>query len=580
VAVALLVGGCVFQVAGVLTVVLEVRATRRRVENYRHRGITARPGTARGSFTALPATVETEPTPLEERVKRLEELVRSVRDTVATMPQEIMSQVREEISDSDQRMTATIRDQTEPLAALIVDELDSGRRTRAVRVGLVIVGIVLTMIGSMAANDRDLGEIDFDTLVNDFAGRLAYLQSQPFPPAGMLDKLTLGRLRLDFSEDRQLRGDIHDDEKIDALVAGAYLPDRWTDESLVASGGFCAPSAPDYDIPQISGTQRPVADYLPSVQMPRGSVSVIQPPRLIDIVSSASQGAGSAVSVWTNTIDTTPGGTTKPKQALSCPPPRTVTAQAIVERVRIGNFGNMAFPENVRVFLANVASAWARRAESELLRQIDSDPAVTSVTTTQVLGVNADFWGYLSRAAAAIRSHQRMPRNAKLRLLLPAWFIDLARADLSHVHAGDGLERWTQDPEAFVRAAAAASNVNLTFYEDSANMTSGNAANQLFTPQAGGDLENWPPTSGGVTNSRVISYLFPEGSFARGDAGTLDLGVVRDSTLNDTNDFEMFSESLEVVVPKVIEAYKWTATVCESGTGSSDSSASGYCTAS
>jgi hypothetical protein len=55
---------------------------------------------------------------------------------------------------------------------------------------------------------------------------------------------------------------------------------------------------------------------------------------------------------------------------------------------------------------------------------------------------------------------------------------------------------------------------------------------------------------------------------------------VRGEGLNDTNDFEMFSESWEAVVPKVIEAYKWTATLCESGTGSSDSSASGYCSAS
>jgi hypothetical protein len=30
----------------------------------------------------------------------------------------------------------------------------------------------------------------------------------------------------------------------------------------------------------------------------------------------------------------------------------------------------------------------------------------------------------------------------------------------------------------------------------------------------------------------VISYLFPEGTFARADAGVLDLGVIRDTTLN------------------------------------------------
>lgn len=40
----------------------------------------------------------------------------------------------------------------------------------------------------------------------------------------------------------------------------------------------------------------------------------------------------------------------------------------------------------------------------------------------------------------------------------------------------------------------------------------------------------------------------------------------------------MFSESLEVVVPKVIEAYKWTATLCETGQGAIDVTSSSFCT--
>jgi hypothetical protein len=344
--------------------------------------------------------------------------------------------------------------------------------------------------------------------------------------------------------------------------------------------GPCAPAQPDYEVPQVSGTQRPVAGYLPTVQADRGQLIVIQPSRLSDIASSAAQGAGSAVSVWTNTIDTTPGGTTKPRQTLICPANRTVSTQAILERVKIGNFAQRAFPEQVRAFLANVASAWARRAESELLREIDSDAQVTAVTSTQILGATADYLKVIGRAAASIRSHQRMPWDARLRLITPSWVIRFLAADIAAMHAGDGLERFTQEPETFLRAALGALGVNATFTDDSANMASGNVANQLFTAQNAGDLENWPPTSGGVTSARVISYLFPEGTFGRADAGTLDLGVVRDSALNDTNDFEMFSESWEVVVPKVIEAYKITSTLCETGAGSTDVAASAYCTAS
>src|SRR2546423_15461011 len=86
------------------------------------------------------------------------------------------------------------------------------------------------------------------------------------------------------------------------------------------------------------------------------------------------------------------------------------------------------------------------------------------------------------------------------------------------------------------QAWLASANVSMAFYEDSANLLTGNVANQTFTGQSAGDLENWLPTSGGVTNSRVIAYLYPEGSYASADAGRLDLGVIRDSALSDTND--------------------------------------------
>jgi hypothetical protein len=187
-------------------------------------------------------------------------------------------------------------------------------------------------------------------------------------------------------------------------------------------------------------------------------------------------------------------------------------------------------------------------------------------------GVERGAPGRPGAAGPDERFRQRMPHDAHMRLLTPAWAVDLLAADIAHMHAGDGLNRFAVT-EADVRGFFAAMNVSLTLYEDSANMATGNVANQLFTGQSAGDLENWPPTSGGVTNSRVISY-------ARLDAGTLDLGVVRDSALNDTNDFEVFSESWEAVLPKVVDAYKVTSTVCESGAGSSDVAASGYCTAS
>ena len=51
------------------------------------------------------------------------------------------------------------------------------------------------------------------------------------------------------------------------------------------------------------------------------------------------------------------------------------------------------------------------------------------------------------------------------------------------------------------------------------------------------------------------------------DGGSLELGLVRDSTLNSTNDFQMFGETFEnVALLAPAQAARWiSATVCPSG---------------
>src|SRR5439155_18089793 len=144
-----------------------------------------------------------------------------------------------------------------------------------------------------AIDFRDGDEIDYETVVEDFIGKLSYLEGQGFPPEGMIDKIPLARVRIDYPEERQLHnntGSSDYNKKIDALTAGAWMPDRWT-SSLVASGSFCAPAQPDYTQLVVAGRQREVANYLPTVQADRGALIVQAPLKLSDIASSATQTA-------------------------------------------------------------------------------------------------------------------------------------------------------------------------------------------------------------------------------------------------------------------------------------------------
>ena len=55
--------------------------------------------------------------------------------------------------------------------------------------------------------------------------------------------------------------------------------------------------------------------------------------------------------------------------------------------------------------------------------------------------------------------------------------------------------------------------------------------------------------------------MFSEGTFLFLDGGTLDLGIIRDSSLVGTNDYKMFVETFEGVAKVGIESLKVTQTV-------------------
>src|SRR5688500_17761164 len=78
----------------------------------------------------------------------------------------------------------------------------------------------------------------------------------------------------------------------------------------------------------------------------------------------------------------------------------------------------------------------------------------------------------------------------------------------------------------------ATSNLAVTYAMDG-------EAGQHFDWQSPGAVNDWSTES--------VSSLFPAGAFQFLDGGTLDLGLVRDSTLNAANDFSTFMETFEAV---------------------------------
>jgi hypothetical protein len=131
--------------------------------------------------------------------------------------------------------------------------------------------------------------------------------------------------------------------------------------------------------------------------------------------------------------------------------------------------------------------------------------------------------------------------------MLPYWSIDMIVSDIIRGQ----FERFDTD-QSRVMALFREFNVEPSFYIDGAN-----GASQVFGAQAAGALLTFPST--------VRWYLFAEGSFLYLDGGVLELGLVRDSVLNATNDFQIFGESFENVAFVGVESLAVTTTVDDRG---------------
>jgi len=213
--------------------------------------------------------------------------------------------------------------------------------------------------------------------------------------------------------------------------------------------------------------------------------------------------------------------------------------------ITVGNLTSRTFPEQVAQFNDLVMAAHARLAEGRLLTAIDT--ASTQVTAAAVNGAINTLLADIIQAAAGMRSRHRTLQDVVLRVLMPAWGRDLLVTDL--IRSQFGRFEYNQ---AGITALLRSYGIEPTFYIDS-----GTGAGQVFGAQGAGVLLTFPTT--------IHWFIYPEGSFLFVDGGVLELGIVRDSTLNATNDYSIFGETFENVAFVGVESLEVVSTVCPSG---------------
>jgi len=360
---------------------------------------------------------------------------------------------------------------------------------------------------------------------------------------GVTEKIVVASAKYgdQWPEERRLRGDANDQGKIDALVSP---------EALTASGGLCAPVQNYYEIRNWSTAARPARNALVGMNAVRGGLKFTQGITFAEITED-----DGGVGIKTAAEDAA-GGTTAEKscQIIECPEFDEVQLDMIYKCLQFGNLNSRAWPEMVAAFVDAAAAAHASLAETSILDQM-KDFSV-EVDGTEAYGAFSSLLYSLILGAEGMRSAHRLDDNVVIRALLPRWTAGLLITDLIN----SNFYRFAKTRDGVIQALRELANVEASFVLDGAT-----GDGQVFAAQGAGAQLKFPTT--------IKFFLYPEGSFLFLDGGTLDLGIVRDSILNNTNDYRMFAETFEVVAYIGIASQYITTTVCPTGAGTPNAAA-------
>jgi hypothetical protein len=298
-------------------------------------------------------------------------------------------------------------------------------------------------------------------------------------------------------------------------------------QSLVAAGGWCAPSEVRYDFFNIA-CEDGLID-LPTFGVSRGGIRFPTSPSLADVFGSVAFGGfstGFSVTsnpwLWTEASDiaAVTGSPTKPCVRVPCASFNEERLECYGVCLTAGNLTDDAYPENTANFLRLLMSAHAHAMNGRFIQHMVSrSSAPVSTGSYAVTGqpVYQQVYGGISLAATDYRARYGMCSDDILEAVIPYWVEAEIRADLAW---RNGVEP-NQVTRAEIEGDFNAIGVRVQWVNDWQVRGAGQFGNATA-------LTSWP------TSATIM--LYAAGTFILGNGLSLDLGVVRDSVLNATND--------------------------------------------
>lgn len=387
----------------------------------------------------------------------------------------------------------------------------SGKKTRFTGVGNRNPEIPRQEHGfrlTTSAKNYETGVVGVDRVAQEFGNLASGHSARVVAGAGGAASTTFAYLDRE-TPDNLVIDDAQDVGRTEQAMAFAADESRLNGGSLVAAGGWCAPSETMYDfLPTLAA-----ADLLslPEVTVTRGGLRFPKEPGFAKIYADFPGFHQTEAQAQANTEKTC--------VEIPCDDFEEMRLEVIGQCVTSGILQNKAWPEQTAKYIAEVMRAHQHRISAYRIGKVVAGSEKVTMTGFDPAG--GAILNAIALQATDIRVKHRIPSQTSLEGFAPVWVRELIRSDMAFQQGVDVKAVTDQQITAWFTARG----INLQFVVDWQDDVIGGSK----APTA------WPKT--------VDIALYPAGTWVSAVEPVINLGITYDHALLKTNKrVELFTE--------------------------------------
>lgn len=285
-------------------------------------------------------------------------------------------------------------------------------------------------------------------------------------------------------------------------------------ESLLAAGGWCAPSEVLYDVPDFTSADGLLS--VPEIGVTRGGIKWTTGPNF---------GAVYAQGMASLTESQVQGGSTKTSYDVPCPAFQEQRLNADYLFLTADILSERGYPEMISDFITKAQKAFQHFESGKTIADIATGSTavdMSSWTDSNFWGATPNILGAAELQAEDMKYRSRLARGTTVELVLPFYTRGIIRSDIAK-REGVRLDE-LQVTDAQIDQMFSDRGIAVQYvYDWQENIVTGGTGNPFGAAAASGAALTWP--------QKLKGLMYPAGTWFRAIVPVIELSTLYDSTL-------------------------------------------------